>query len=126
MSVQYDAGTRTARMTATRDQVCGGTAGSLVIMTAANAILATFALTTTGGTVTGDTWTLAFGSTTVTAAAAGIAAKAELRNNGGTAKVLGLTVGTSGADVIIDNTSIASGQQVQVTAAAITHAPNPA
>ena len=126
MSVQYDAATRTARMTTTRDQVCGGTAGSLVIMTAANAVLATFALTTTGGTVSGDVWTLAFGSTTVTATGTGTAAKAELRNNGGTAKVQGLTVGTSGADVIIDNTSIANGQQVQVTAAALTHAANPA
>lgn len=120
MAVIYDNTTKVARMTATRDQV---TSGTLVIQTAANAVLATFTLTNPGGTVAGaGVWTLAFAASTVAAGASGTAAKAEIRNSGGTARITGLTVGTSGADIIIDNTSINSGQNVTLSSATITHA----
>jgi hypothetical protein len=45
---------------------------------------------------------------------------AELRNNAGTVIASGLTVGTSGADIIISNTAITSGQTVQCTGGTIT------
>lgn len=125
MPVQWDAGARTAAMTARRDYYAGGT---LVLMTAASAVLATFTLTAGGGAIAGDVWTLAFAATTVSATAAGVATKAEIRRsaaNGGANPITGLTVATSAADIIIDNTNIANGQQVQVTSATITHAPNP-
>ncbi len=47
---------------------------------------------------------------TCTAGANGTAAKAEIRTAGGTVVVSGLTVGTSGTDVIVDNTNYANTQ----------------
>ena len=112
-------------MTARRDYYADGT---LVLMTSANAILATFGLSASGGTVAGDVWTITLDATTVNAAAGGVAAKAEIRRsaaNGGGNPITGLTVGTTGTDVVLDNTNLAAGQQVQITGATITHAPNP-
>ena len=54
-----------------------------------------------------------------TAGATGTAAWFRLTTSGGTAKIDG-TVGTSGTDAIIDNTSIASGQTVSCTSLTIT------
>ena len=122
MPVIYSAETKTARMTASRDDVASGT---LILMTSADSILATFALTAGGGTVTGDVWTLAFTAGTVTAGASGTATKATIRNSGTTARITGLTVGTTGTDVVLDNNVITSGQSVTLTSATITHAPDP-
>jgi hypothetical protein len=102
-----------------------GTAGQLVIGTSAlsggTGVLATIALSTTPGTVTGGVLTLSGVPLSVAASATGTAAKAEIRNNAGTTVISGLTVGTSGSDVIISSTSITSGQTVTVTAGTITH-----
>lgn len=111
---------KSARMEATRDEVAGGT---LVIQQANDTVLATFDLTGAGGSVNDDTWTLAFTDTTVQAGSTGTATKAEIRNSGGTAQITGLTVGESGADLTIDNTSINSGQNVTISSATIQHAP---
>lgn len=119
MAVTYTTAVKTDRMTATRDYFADGT---LVIQDAADAVLVTFALTLAGGSVTGDTWTLAFDASTVAAGAAGTAAKAEIRNSGGTAGLTGLTVGTSATDIILDNTSIANGQNVTLSSATVQHA----
>lgn len=121
MSVIYDATIKTARMTATRDAVANGT---LELLTAADAVIATFGLDAAGGTVTGNDWTLVFVAATVAAGATGVLAKARIKNSGGTARVTGLTVGLSGsgADIIVDNTSANSGQNIQITSAKITHA----
>ena len=123
----YDATTKAARMTATRDTVADG---DLQILTSADAVLVTFALSTAGGTVATDTWTIQFdagsGSSTVAATGTGTAAKARLRNSGGTTRITGITVDTSGTGVIVDNTSIASGQSVTISSATIQHAADPA
>jgi hypothetical protein len=57
-----------------------------------------------------------------TAGAAGTAASARLYNNAGSPdeQITGLTVGTSGTDVTIDNTSISNGQTVNLTSLSIT------
>jgi hypothetical protein len=53
----------------------------------------------------------------------GIAAAARIRTaSGGTDVVTGLTVGTSGTDIVLDNLNIATGQTVSINSAAITHA----
>ena len=122
MSVIYNAAVKTARMTTTRDHFADG---SLEILTAADALLVTFGLAAGGGSVAGLVWTLAFDNNTVAAAAAGTAAKAQIKRsaaNGAAAHLTGLTVGISGADVILDNLSIASGQNVTISAGTITHA----
>lgn len=120
MSVIYSTAIKTARMTATRDQCADGT---LQILTSADAVLVTFGLSATGGTVSGDTWTLAFDASTVAATATGTAAKARIRSAGAVDMVTGLTVGISGTDITLDNLSINSGQNTTLNSATVQHAP---
>ncbi len=135
MSVIYRGALRTNRLNLVVNELgsaaaptiatTGVSAGTLVIGTSslsgATGVLATITLDTTPATVSGDVLTISGLPKTATAAATGTAAKAELRNNAGTVIVSGLTVGTSAADIIISNTSITSGQTVQVTSGTITH-----
>ena len=88
--------------------------GTLVIGTTGMALtLATFTLPADafGASATGVI-TLLGVPDTVSAANTGAAAEATLNSSGSTYTVTGLTVATSSADVIIDNTSIVSGQNV--------------
>lgn len=119
MAVNYATAVKTDRMNATRGRFVNGT---LEILTAADALLATFTLSATAGSVSGAVWTLAFANSTVAAGASGTAAKAQIKTSGGTAEVTGLTVGTTGADINLNNTNIASGQNVTLSSATITHA----
>ncbi len=54
--------------------------------------------------------------------ASGTAAAARIRDSSGVDVVTGLTVGTTGAIINLDTTTITAGQQVQITSATITHA----
>lgn len=118
MPVTYSVGAKNARMTAVRDLCADGT---MEILTSADAVLLSFGLSTAGGTVTSGVWTLTFDGP-ATASAAGTAARARIKNNAGTVVVSGLTVGTSGAEVTIDNATIAAGQQVTLNTFTLTHA----
>jgi hypothetical protein len=119
MAITYNAAVKTSRITATRDYFANGT---LEILTAADVLLATFGLSASGGTISGLVWTLTWDATTVAAVAAGTATKAQIKNAGAAAHLTGLTVGTSGTDIIIDNTVIAAGQNVTVGTSTIAHA----
>lgn len=120
MAVTYATAVKTARMTATRDHFADGT---LEIGTSGmSSVLATFGLSASGGSISGAVWTLAFDNGTVAASAGGTAAAARIKNSGGTANITGLTVGTSGSDINLDNTNIANGQNVTLSSATITHA----
>ena len=118
MAVIYNAAVDTPRMTATRDYFANGT---LEIMTAADAVLVTFGLSAGGGSISGSVWTLTFDADTVAASATGTAAKAQLKTSGGSAHLTGLTVGTSGADIIVSTTSFNSTQNVTIISATVTH-----
>ncbi len=50
------------------------------------------------------------------------AAAARIRDSNSTDIITGLTVGTSATDIILDNTSINTGQTVTINSATITHA----
>lgn len=119
MAVTYNVAVKEDRMTATRDYFADGT---LEIMTSADAVLVTFGLSSGGGSVSGDTWTLAFDADTVAATGTGTAAKAQIKDSNGDAHLTGLTVGTSASDIILDNTSINTGQDVTMSSATIQHA----
>lgn len=119
MAVTYNAAVKEDRMDATRAYFANGT---LEIMTAADAVLATFGFDATAGSVTGAVWTITFDADTVSASGTGTAAKAQIKSSGGSAHLTGLTVGTAATDIILDNTSIASGQDVTLSSATITHA----
>lgn len=119
MAVTYTTAAKTARITATRDHFANGT---LEIQTSADAVLATFGLSASGGTISGDTWTLVFDAGTVTATGTGTAAKAVIKTSGAVADITGLTVGLSASDINLNNTSITTGQSVTLTSATIQHA----
>ena len=118
MPVTYTNTVKNARMTATRDHFANGT----LEIRAGTTVLVAFDLTAAGGAVAADTWNLTFDAGTVAATAAGNADNAVIKDNGGTADLTGLTVGTAGTDVILDNINIAVGQDVTISAASIQHA----
>ncbi len=134
MSVVYAATLKTNRMQVMADIVASkvaaastgsALAGQLVIGTSAlsggTGVLATIALPATAFTVSGAVATLQGVPLSVAASATGTANLAELRNNAGTTVVSGLSVGTSGTDIIIGTTTITSGGTVTCTAGTLTH-----
>ncbi|MDX5412763.1 MAG: hypothetical protein LPK02_06925 [Rhodobacterales bacterium] len=118
MAVNYNVAVKTARITATRDYFADGTLELLAGAT----VVATFGLSASGGTIAGDTWTLTFDAATVAAGNAGNIDGAQIKNAGGSAHITGLTVGTAGTDVIVDNTSVNAGQNITISSASIQHA----
>lgn len=126
MSVIVNVAVKTDVMTAMRDHFANGT---LEIQAANGNVLAIFGLTSDGGTVSGDTWTVQFDANTVygeSVAGTGTAAtKAQFKTSGGAAHLTGLTVALSSADIILDNVSIASGQAVTMNSATIQHPADP-
>jgi len=119
MAVIYDASVKTARMTAVKTEV--GASGKLKIRDSANNILCTIGLGA-GGSVSGAVWTFIASATSGSASGAGAAHNAIITTSADASKVTGLTVGTSGADVILDNLVIASGQTVTINSGTLTHA----
>ena len=119
MAVTYNAAVKTARITATMNYFANST---LEILTAADAVLATFGLNAPGGSVSGSVWTLVFDASTVQATASGTAAKAQIKTSGGSAHLTGLTVGAGSGDINLTSVSITSGQDVTLSSATITHA----
>ncbi|MCK0507927.1 hypothetical protein [Aromatoleum anaerobium] len=126
MAVTYSTAVKTLRMQAVADAIdAGASAGTLEIGTAAmGTVLATFALVEPCGTVSGAVLTLDFDPdiSDTSADATGTAAAAQIKNGSGTVVISGLTVGTSGTDIVLDNTSITAGQTVTLTAGTLTHA----
>lgn len=119
MAVTYNNVAKAVRMNATRSHFAGGT---MEIRNSSDNVLVTFTLDGNAGSVNNAVWTLTFDDSTVAASSAGTADKAVIKTSGGDADLTGLTVGTSGTDIILDNTNIASGQNVTITSATITHA----
>ena len=138
MAIVYSTTLKSNRMQLVNDLVSGrtpaassgtATAGKLVIgdstLSGATGVLATITLPTTPFTVTAGPPTkidlVTGGALTGNATASGTAAKAEFRTNADVTVVSGLTVGTSGADIILGSVTITSGNSVTITAGTITH-----
>lgn len=126
MAVTYSTAAKAARMTAIVAQIDAGSgAGTLEIGTASMAsVLAILTLADPCGAVSGAVLTFDFDPdiTDSSANATGTAAEARIKDSDGTVIISGLTVGTSGADIILDSVSITSGQAVTLTTGTITHA----
>jgi hypothetical protein len=124
MAVTYNSTVKDARMTVVKDAIDGGSgAGYIEICTAAYAsTLLTFTLSDPCGTVGTGALTMASMPKSANAAAGGSAAIARTKDSSGTVVVSGLTVGTSGTDIIISNTTITNGAAYSLTSAVITHA----
>lgn len=122
MAFTYSTAAKTARMEAVNTLLDGG---KLEIGTAAMAVLlAEFALTSPAGVVVADVLTLDFDpDISDTGLADGTAAAAQFKDSSNNVVISGLTVGLSGsgADIILTNTSIATGQTVTMQTAVVTH-----
>ena len=127
MAVTYSTTVKNSRLQVVVDAIDGGSptaGGYLKIYTNASprALLASVQLDKPCATVTGGVLTFTGLPNTATATGTGTAGLASLTDSDGTIVVDGLTVGTSLTDVIIDNTSITSGQTVSFNATStITH-----
>lgn len=125
MSVIYSTATKTARMTAVVTTI--GTSGKLKLFTSADALLATFTLASTAGTVTNGVLTFSdqngatAGILNTTASGAGTATKATVTTSADVDVITGLTVGTSGADVNMDNNVLTIGQAITANSGTISH-----
>ncbi len=133
-SVVYNSTLKTNRMQLVIDKTDSKTAaastgsalaGKIVIGTSAlsgaTGVLATIALPTPSFVESGGVITLQGVPLSAVATGSGTAAKAEIRNNADATVVSGLTVGTSGTDIIIDSVSITSGETVSITSGTVTH-----
>jgi hypothetical protein len=90
--------------------------------TAMGTVLVIITLADPSFTVSGAVATLAGTPKSGTAIATNTAAAARIKDGGGNIIVSGLTVGTSGTDIILSSTSITISQTVTITAGTITHA----
>jgi hypothetical protein len=125
MAATYPTAVKTARMQAVLDAInAGAAAGKLEIGTAGmGTVLSTITLDDPAGTVSGDTLTFSgLPIVDASADATGTAAEARIRDSDDNNVVTGLTVGTSGANIIIDNPSIVAGQAVSFNSGTIQHA----
>ena len=123
MPVTYAAALKTARMNEVLTAIdAGAGAAKLEIGTAGMAtVLATITLADPAGSVIGDVLTLTMPQSDPSADAGGIAAEARIRDSANNDVVTGLTVGTAGTNVVLDNDNIAAGQQITINSAIITH-----
>lgn len=121
MAVNYSTTVKNSRLDVVVTAI--GAAGVIEIGTAGmGTVLATIALGNPAGTVSGGVLTFSgFPRSDTSADATGTAAAARIRTGAAVDVVTGLTVGTSGADIILDTTSITAGQTVTLTSATITH-----
>lgn len=125
MSITYNTTVKNNRLTQVLNALDAGAGdGVLVIGTSAlsgaTGVLVTITLTKPSATVAAGVLTLSGVPITATAGAAGTAAKAELRDSAGTVVASGLTVGTSGTDIVINSTSISNGESVTLNSGTIT------
>lgn len=126
MAVTYSTATKTARMNAVVTTI--GASGKLKLFTSADVLLATFTLASTAGTVSGAVLTFSdanggsAGILSTTASAAGTATKASISTSADVDVVTGLTVGTTGTDLVLDNNVLTNGQSITINSATITHA----
>ena len=123
MPVNYVTAVKNTRMTAVLNAIDAGSgAGKINIYTAGYAaLLVSIALADPSGTVNAGALTLAGMPKSGTGGGAGTAAIARILDSADTVVAEGLTVGTVGTDIIIDNVNIAVGQNVNITAGIITH-----
>ena len=124
MAVVYAAALKTTRMTAVVTAIDAGSGpGKLEIGSAGMAsILATITLGDPSATVSGAVLTFSGMPRSDTAADnTGTAAAARIRTSADVDVVTGLTVGTSGTDIVLDSVSITAGQTVTINSATLTH-----
>ena len=127
MAITYSTAAKNARLDAVATLIdAGAGAGKLEIGTTGMAsILATFTLADPScAAASGGVLTFDFDPdiSDTSADNSGTAAAARIRDSNNTDIITGLTVGTSGTDIVLDSVSITAGQTVTLATATITHA----
>lgn len=125
MAVTYNTATKNARMQAVADNIDGGSGAGVIEIgtTGMGTVLAQITLADPCGTVSGGVLTFSgFPRSDTSANATGVAAAAVIKASDGTVVVSGLTVGTSGTDIILDTANIDAGEVVTLNNASITAA----
>lgn len=126
MAVTYSNATKQARLEAVIAAIDAGAGpGTLEIGTTSMAsVLATLTLADPCGTASGGTLTFDFDPDITDSSAdnSGTAAAARIKDSNGTVIISGLTVGTSGTDIVLTSVSITAGQTVTLSTGTITHA----
>lgn len=123
MAVNYSTAIKAARLTVVRDAVDAGSGpGRLEIGTSGMAtVLAVFTLADPCAAVSGDTLTLSGAPLQTTAVAGGPPAEARFVDSDGNVCVSGLTVGTSGQNIVLSASTITAGQVVRIQSGTIIH-----
>lgn len=125
MAVNYVASLKNTRMLSVLAAIDGGGGTGAAYLevgtTGFASTLVAFSMNNPSGSVSGAVLTFTTPKT-ATAVNSGTAAEGRIKNSAGTIIVSGLTVGTSGTDIIISpSTTITAGQDVDWTAGTITH-----
>lgn len=89
--------------------------------TNATDILVTITFAAVSATVASDVLTFASLPVSNTAAFTGTATQARILDGSGNVVISGLTVGTSGTNIVLNTTSITAGQLVRIDTGTITH-----
>ena len=123
MAVIYASGLRTTRMNAVKDAIdAGAGAGKIKIYKVdGTSLLATLTLSDPCGTVSGDVLTFSTITADSSADDTGTAAVAKITTSADADVVTGLTVGTSGANINLNTTSIVAGATVSMSSGTLTH-----
>lgn len=124
MAVNYSTAVKNNRLTQVLNAIDAGAGNGILKIgtTGMAATLVSITLDKPCATVSGGVLTFSGLPNSATATGAGTAAAAQITDSTGTVVVDGLTVGTSGTNVIIDNTTIAVSQTVNFNATStITH-----
>ena len=125
MAVTYSTAAKNARLDAVATLIDAGTAGKLKIRDSGNVVLATLTLADPCASAAASgvlTFDFDPDISDTSADATGTAANAIITDSADTTVISGLTVGTSGTDIVLDSVSITAGQTVTITAATIAHA----
>jgi hypothetical protein len=118
MALTYSATLKNLRMAQVLNEIDkNASAATLEIgTTAMGTVLVSIPLAKPSFTLSTDTLTMASMPRSATASATNTAAAARIKEGGGTVVVDGLTVGTTGADINLNSTSVSNGQTVTLTA----------
>lgn len=124
MSITYSTTVKNNRLTQVLNAIDGGSGNGILNIgtTGMATTLVSVTLAKPSATVSAGVLTFSGLPKSGTATGTGTAAAATITDSTATVVISGLTVGTSGTDIIIDNTSITTGQTVNFNAtSAITH-----
>ncbi len=120
MSISYSTTLKNSRLSAVVTAI--GSSGYMQICTTGYTVLATIPLGNPAGSVSAGVLTLTTPASDTSADATGTAVVALIKDGSDNVVASGLTVGTTGTDIILASTSIVAAQVVTLNSATITHA----